>query len=127
MITIDPQAPTVGLDTLLDLNGTRYYVQKYYVVRFSAKQIEPTPAIPHGISYNLTLHYKDRERILGYDNRDSYRPKASKGKFRGRRIVRDHKHKYNQVYLYEFVDAAQLIEDFWKDVYKIIGKGEPND
>ena len=90
-------------------------LENNYVVHFDVKQVDPTPAKPHGISYNLVLLYKDRDRVLGYDNRDPFREPGTKGKFRCRRTVWDHKHQRGWVFAYDFTNALQLMDDFWKD------------
>ena len=56
------------LQTLLDLDGTRFWPKTQYWVKFKARLVEPTPHIPHGIKYSLTLHDRNNTRILGFDN-----------------------------------------------------------
>ena len=57
-----------GLDTLLDLDGQVYVVDptSNHWVKFSVKQVEPSPERPHGLSYSLTLHADDGERLVGF-------------------------------------------------------------
>ena len=60
-------------------------------------------------------------RIMGYDNVHAVRP-PRKGKFAGRRTVYDHRHRHavDKGVPYEFVDAYQLLSDFFKEVDKVL-------
>ncbi len=109
-----------SLDTLLDLDGTVMFVsdKHTYWVKFQAKRIEPTADKPHGIDYSLTLHGPDGKRIVGYDN--AHPVQAVKGPGGKCTKSQDHRHRYNTVRPYKFVDAGTLVEDFWKDVGKIL-------
>jgi hypothetical protein len=62
------------LQTLLTLDGLTYFVRGHWV-KFSARKVEPSKNIPHGIKYCLTLHDKDNVRIAGYDNAHDCLPK----------------------------------------------------
>lgn len=86
-----------SLDTLLDLDGEIF---------------------PNGIRYSLTLHDRNNTRVLGFDNAHTFKPK--KNRYTARKITWDHKHKMEKVRTYEFESASRLIEDFWKDVEKIL-------
>ena len=44
------------LDTLLDLDGEIFPMDNGYWTKFEASRVIPTPQIPHGIRYSLTLH-----------------------------------------------------------------------
>ena len=58
-----------GLDTLLDLHGQTLFVDEAgHWVKFIAVRTEVTPQRPHGLSYSLTLHAPDEERLVGFDN-----------------------------------------------------------
>ena len=59
-----------GLDTLLDLDGQVYVVDptSNHWVKFSVKRVEPSGERSHGLSYSLTLHAEDGERLVGFDN-----------------------------------------------------------
>ena len=53
---------------LLELNGF-IIEQKYgYWVKFEVSLTDISLKRPHGIRYSLTLHNKDGQRVLGYDN-----------------------------------------------------------
>lgn len=79
--------------------------------------------VPHGVRYALTLHEPFGRRVLGYDN--AHAVKAPR-KFRhvGRILPFDHKHRTisDQGVPYEFKDAQQLLNDFFKDVDRVLLK-----
>lgn len=108
----------VGLETLLDLDGEVYPMDNGYWTRFRAKKVAPNKRIPHGIDYSLTLHDRSNRRILGYDN--VHRAKLKRKKYGAKRIEWDHKHDRKKVSDYEFESAGQLLDDFWKDVNRIL-------
>jgi len=109
----------VELQTLLDLDGIIYPLENGYWVKFSAKKIKPTPQIPHGISYTLTLHDRINTRVFGYDNAHGVKRKG-RIKYTARKISWDHKHHQDTVTEYHFKSASQLLDDFWKNVDGIV-------
>lgn len=111
-----------GLETLLSLNGEIFPMDNGYWTKFEAKTVEPKKHIQHGIQYSLTLHNPDNERIIGFDNAHAIKPKRKK--FGARKVQWDHKHKKEKTTLYEFENAAQLLEDFWKEVDCVISEIE---
>lgn len=100
------------LDNLLMLDGEIFPMDSGFWVKFEAKRVEQSEAIPHGIKYSLTLHDKHNIRVIGYDNAHSFKPR--KGKFGAKKQTWDHRHKKLDVFAYEFETAGQLIVDFWK-------------
>src|SRR5215469_7543954 len=71
MITIyrnQPRDPT--LDVLLDLDGQVLVVDPEggHWVRFAVTRVPVSPERPHGIACSLTLHGRDGERLVGFDN-----------------------------------------------------------
>ena len=102
------------METLLEMNGWIIQQEGGYWVRIEAWRVEPTEQIPHGISYNLTLHDHHNQRVMGFDN--AHVPKAGrKRRFKGRIVEYDHYHTDMQCkgVPYSFESPAQLIEDFW--------------
>jgi len=86
-----------------------------------AWRVDTTDDIPHGIRYTLTLHEPYGKRILGYDNAHAVKlPK--KFKYAGRRLPFDHKHRHvsDKDVPYGFGSAYQLLEDFFKDVDRVL-------
>jgi hypothetical protein len=112
-------ARDVGLDNLLDLDGTEYHEENGFWYKIEAYLVDQTKERPHGISYNLTLHDKYNKRILGFDNAHAVQ---GRGKYKGRVVKYDHLHKdhLDKGTLYEFSSASQLLEDFFVKVNEII-------
>ena len=89
-----------------------------YWTKFEVKRTMANPHIPHGIKYSLTLHNSQNKRVLGYDNAHNVKP--SRKKYGAKKITWDHRHERESVESYEFESAAQLLEDFWEDVERIL-------
>ncbi len=104
----------VGLETLLQLDGEIFPMDNGFWVKFKVHRVAQNEHIPHGIRYSLTLHDKTNKRVVGYDNAHGIKPK--KKKYSGTRAVWDHKHNLEHVIPYDFENALNLMEDFWKDV-----------
>lgn len=114
-----PDPAKTGLETLLDLHGTTYRLEKGFWVKFEAYLVTSSEQIPHGVSYSLTLHDRNNTRIFGFDNAHGCPPPRRK-KYGGRKVTWDHKHHFEEkVVPYEYESAAQLIEDFWTEVERI--------
>ncbi len=113
-----------GLDTLLELSGTQYREENGYWYRIEAWRVEPSAEIPHGIRYNLTLHDRFNQRILGFDN--AHAPKTKKGKYKGRIVEYDHAHHglKSKGTPYTLVNAEMLLADFFEHVTRILNELE---
>lgn len=105
-----------GLDTLLDLDGQAMVVDPAgeYWVKFTVRRVPVSRERPHGLSYSLTLHADDGERLVGFDNAHPIRPAA--GPSGHVRRSRNHRHRLRTVRAYEYTDAATLLADFWSEV-----------
>ena len=108
----EPSTGQNDLALLLDLNGEVFLLEDGYWVKWEARLVEPSAHTPHGIKYALTLHDRNNQRVVGYDNAHALRP----GAFKAARKVWDHRHRRRRVEPYDFLSVSQLIEDFWKDV-----------
>ena len=110
--------PTI--EWFLELDGTIHFVDERckYRVKIEAKRTDATPERPHGLSYSLTLHDADNQRILGFDNAHPVR--ARKGPGGKKHRYHDHRHHYDKTRVYHFVDTATLITDFYKAVDRIL-------
>jgi hypothetical protein len=75
MTTYDP------LDFLLDLDGEVIVQERGYWVKIEARKRNPSPHVPHGIDYSLTLHDRYGKRVLGFDNAHAV-PKKVAGSLR---------------------------------------------
>ncbi|MBW4057013.1 MAG: hypothetical protein HIU83_16790 [Proteobacteria bacterium] len=109
-----------GLSVLLELNGYTYRLDKGFWVKFEAYLVNATDHIPHGISYSITLHDRHNKRIVGFDNAHGFSPPSRRKKFGCRKVTWDHKHNCEKVSNYDYESAAQLIEDFWEEVGKVV-------
>ncbi|WP_419812709.1 toxin-antitoxin system TumE family protein [Bacterioplanoides sp.] len=108
-----------GIENLLMLDGEIIEADSEleYFARFSAIRADITEGRPNGIKYSLTLHDKDNQRLMGFDNAHAIEDKR-KGKFsHHRKVTRwDHKHKFKDVRVvvpYEYETAEKLLTDFW--------------
>lgn len=110
-----------GLENLLDLDGEIFPMENGYWVKFEVYKVVKSKEIPHGIKYSLTLHNRQNIRVLGFDN--AHGVKLKKYKFAAKKVTWDHKHLQNKVVNYEFETPAQLLEDFWQEVERLIGDG----
>jgi hypothetical protein len=82
-------------------------------VRFVIRRVEVSPERPHGLSYSLTLHGPDGERLVGFDNAHPVD--------RQRRVgPQDHRHRLRSIRAYEYSDAATLLADFWRTVDAVL-------
>lgn len=104
-----------ALDTLLDLDGFTLVVdpQDGYWVTFVVTQVPATPEKPHGLNYSLTLHGRNGERLVGFDN--AHRVGKQK-----RGEPQDHRHRIRTVRPYQYRDAATLLADFWTEVDAVL-------
>ena len=102
------------LENLLMLDGEIFPMDSGYWVKFEVKEVVKSKEIPHGVRYSLTLHDKRNQRVIGYDNAHSFKPR--KGKYGAKKEIWDHMHKKMETFPYEFASAVELIEDFWKSV-----------
>ena len=108
------------LHFLLQLDGEVFPMDNGYWTKFEVKLVESSSVIPHGIRYSLTLHNAENQRVFGIDN--AHLPKLRK-KYGAKKVTWDHQHKKDKVVSYEFDSAAQLLEDFWHEVDKVMNEG----
>jgi len=107
-----------SLDTLLDLDGEVLFIDEKHWVKFTVKRVEPTPERPHGLSYSLTLHGENGERLVGFDNAHSVR--HSSGPAGRTRRPYDHRHRYRTIRPYDYEDGGMLLADFWAEVDAVL-------
>jgi hypothetical protein len=114
-----------GLGVLLELHGTEYTEKNGYWYKIEAWKVPPSDEIPHGIRYNLTLHDQYNMRIMGFDNAHALKPRK-KDRYKGRVFAYDHKHRtaVDAGTPYSFDSAQQLLQDFFKEVNRIMYEAE---
>jgi hypothetical protein len=110
-----------GFETLLDLDGCILEQDGGFWIKVEAKRIDPSPAVPHGIRYSLTLHDQQGTRVIGYDNAH---PVKRPGRFRAAAsgLPHDHRHRASarRVVPYEFESPQQLLVDFFAEADRVI-------
>lgn len=111
------------VETLLDLNGSIFDQGDGFWIKIEAWRVRPTPGIPHGIAYSLTLHEPYGTRILGFDNAHAVKP-PGKFKYAGRILAHDHKHRHAQDkgVPYGYTSAHQLLQDFFDEADRVLDK-----
>jgi Family of unknown function (DUF6516) len=117
------------LELLLALDGAVFEMAGGVIVEFTARRTATTPQRPHGIGYALVLRPKSGgSPWVRFDNAHAVHEK-SRG-YRRRRAAHDHWHRVakDKGCPYDFTTAAQLLDDFWREVKRTLDeKGIPND
>jgi hypothetical protein len=108
-------AENYELEVLLSLDGFEFQFAGFYRVKIAARQVEATKARPHGVTYSLTLHDSAGRRIYGLDNAHGAR----------HRVEFDHRHVYGRrrVVPYAYRGPVELLEDFYREVERILNEG----
>lgn len=109
-------ARDLSLDALLDLDGQVLVVDPEggHWVKFVVRRVPASAEKPHGLDYSLTLHGREGERLVGFDNAHPV------GQQRRRGSPQDHRHRLRSVKPYEYRDAASLLADFWAEVDAVL-------
>jgi len=116
------------LELLLSLDGASYEYGSGHVVEFTVKQTEKTAARPHGISYALVFRPKNGEPYVRFDN--AHAAARPGGKLVKAPEAYDHWHRREDDpgRPYDFTTAAQLLDDFWREVKRAMNERNiPND
>jgi len=117
------------LESLLALDGSDFEMTPGVIVEFSAQRTDVTPERPHGISYAFVLRRKAGGRPwVRFDNAHAV-SEGGRG-YRRKRAAYDHWHRTekDKGRPYNFTTAAQLLDDFWKEVKSALDeKGIPHD
>jgi hypothetical protein len=100
------------LEFLLSLDGQEFRFRGDYRVKLEARRVKTAAERPAGIKYSLTLHDPDGHRVYGLDNAHGIR----------RQRAYDHRHVYGvrKMAPYEYRGAAMLLEDFYREVERIL-------
>ena len=117
--------PDVGLETLLELDGSVLEQEGGFWIKIEARQVPASEHAFHGIRYSLTLHDRFGTRVLGYDNAHAVKP-PKKFKFAGQRLPYDHRHRTarDKGVPYAFESAQRLLEDFFAEVDRVIKEAQ---
>jgi hypothetical protein len=106
------------LEFLLSLDDLEFRLSSGYVVKIEARIIAATKHRPQGVKYSLTLHDLTGQRIYGMDNAHAVR----------RQTEFDHRHVYGRrkIIAYRYRGPAALLEDFYREVERILAeRGAP--
>ena len=116
-------AEIAGLQNLLDLAVSIIDQGDGYWVKIEAWSVKADEDVPHGIRYSLTLHEPYGKRILGFDNAHFVKP-PKKFRFAGQKLTYDHRHRHvaDKGVPYAFVDAYQLLSDFFIEVDRVLAQ-----
>lgn len=108
------------LEFLLAFDGRKHHYPDGYFVKFEIRRIDPTPERPQGLRYSLTLHGSNGKRLVGFDNAHSVA--AAGNRYRKRSEAVDHWHRTegDPGRPYKFVNAEQLIDDFFDEVERVL-------
>jgi hypothetical protein len=108
------------LEFLLAFNGRIHWLERGYWLKFEIVRVEPSAGRPHGLSYSFTLHAPDGKRLVGFDNAHGVTRAGSR--FRKRQAAADHWHRTesDEGRPYEFVSADRLLEDFFREVGRVL-------
>ena len=121
-------AEAAELEVLLSLDGASYEAATGYVVEFTVKRTDTTPERPHGISYVMVFRPLRGEPFVRFDNAHAVvRPG---GQFVKGPKAFDHWHRTetDPGRPYVFTTAAALLDDFWREVKRVMAeRGIPND
>lgn len=117
------------IENLLELDGISYIIDEHlgWWVKFEAKRVEPCKERRHGIRYSLTLHDRSNARMMGFDNAHAIEY-GRKMNVAPKRIY-DHWHRdaSDNGRPYHYQNAGKLLEDFWKEVEKLLNKLEESE
>ena len=109
-----------GVETLLLLDGELFFADAAgkHFVKFVVKRVEASAERPHGLSYSLTLHGENGERLVGFDY--AHPVSSQSGPAGRRRVERDHRHRLKTTRPYQYRDAETLMSDFWEQVEAVL-------
>ena len=116
------------LEFLLAFNGRVHRYAGGYWLKFEIVKVTPSQTRPHGLDYSFTLHGPDNRRLIGFDNAHTVPAKGSR--FKKRSMATDHWHRAETDAggPYAFVNAEQLIDDFFDEVERVLSeRGVPFD
>ena len=110
------------LEFLLAFDGRRHWLEQGYCLRFEIKRVKPASERPHGLRYSFTLHDPEGTRLLGFDNAHGVAAVGSKYKERSAEADHWHRTADDEGRPYAFVNADRLLEDFFREVRRILAE-----
>lgn len=115
------------LEFLLAFDGRVHWLEHGYWLKFEIGRVEPSDRRPHGLRYSFTLHDPNGRRLVGFDN--AHLIPAIGSQFKKRPVASDHWHRTesDEGRPYMFVSADCLLEDFFREVRRVLGDRGLND
>lgn len=115
-----------SLINLIQLDGDRFVIDERsgLWVKFEAKEVSKSTERPHGVKYSLTLHDRSNRRIMGFDNAHPIEASSKKMKADIKTFYHWHRNENDSGRPYQYKNAGQLLEDFWRQVDIIVKKYE---
>ena len=114
--------PEYGLEFLLAFDGRIHHLEEGYWIKLEIKRVKAAKERPHGLSYSFTLHAPDGTRLIGFDNAHGVRATGSRFKRPPDAIDHWHRTENDPGRPYQFKDAETLIDDFFDEVERVLGK-----
>ena len=107
------------LKNLLDLDGIRMVIDEELGlwVKFDVS-ITSFSVRTNGIRYALSLHDQRGRRILGFDNAHEIEYGAKRMVAAKRTFDHWHYDEHDEGRPYQYINAGQLVGDFWEEVEK---------
>ena len=109
-----------GLEFLLSFDGRIHRLEAGYWIKFEIKRVTAAKNRPHGLSYSFTLHAPDGMRLVGFDNAPGVRATGSRLKRQPEASDHWHRTQDDPGRPYTFKDADTLLEDFFRQVRRIL-------
>src|ERR1017187_8576620 len=90
---------------------------------FTVTRTDRTAERPHGISYALVFRPANGEPLVQFDN--AHAPNRTGGKYVKAPAAYDHWHRdeRDKGRPYKFTTASQLLDDFWREVKRVMEIG----
>jgi hypothetical protein len=109
-----------GPEFLLAFDGRIHHLEAGYWIKFEIKRVTAAKNRPHGLSYSFTLHAPDGMRLVGFDNAHGVRATGSRLKRQPEASDHWHRTQDDPGRPYTFKDADTLLEDFFRQVRRIL-------
>ena len=109
-----------GPEFLLAFDGRIHHLEAGYWIKFEIKRVTAAKNRPHGLSYSFTLHAPDGMRLVGFDNAHGVRATGSRLKRPPEASDHWHRTQDDPGRPYTFKDADTLLEDFFRQVRRIL-------
>jgi hypothetical protein len=109
-----------GPEFLLAFDGRIHHLEAGYWIKFEIKRVTAAKNRQHGLSYSFTLHAPDGMRLVGFDNAHGVRATGSRLKRQPEASDHWHRTQDDPGRPYTFKDADTLLEDFFRQVRRIL-------